>query len=144
MTDQPADACTRLANTADRLAAMGLTPRAFLVALGRDGAAIRTGPIAVLDLLLGGRNPFPGRGFRPFLDDETDGQVRHFVGVARSVTLIGARPTRWISEHLRRDVRHSPDGELTELAQRFARQVLDGDLAPDEAGDWIRRRLCIR
>lgn len=142
MNNSAPSACQRLADAADRLAVDGPEPRAYLVALARQGADIRSGPLAVFDLLVGGRNPILGRGFRPELDDDTDGQVRHFVGVARSVTLLGAGPTRWISEHVRRDPRDSPDGRLTELAQRFARQVLDGDLAPSEAGDWIRRRLC--
>lgn len=137
-----ADACSRLAALADELACSHTAPRPFLVALGRQAAGVRTGPLGVIDLAVGGRNTLAGHGFRPHLDDGTGGQVRHFVGVARTVTLLGSTVARWLSEVVRRDPRGSADGELTELAQRFARQLLDGDLATSDAGDWIRRRVC--
>lgn len=138
------DACEALADLADRLALADPRPRPFLVALAREGGGIRTGVLGVWDLARGGENTLLGFGFRRPLADGTGAQVRHFVGVARAVTLVGSHVSRWVSERLRGDPRETPDGQLTELAQRFARQLLDGDLHATEAGDWIRRRLCRR
>lgn len=134
--------CHDLAATADRLAVDAASPRAFLVELAVVAAGIRRGPLVVVDLALGGRNPMVGGGFRPELDDGSPFQVRHFVGVARSVTLLGGRLTRLLSETARLDPRDTPDGRLTDLGQLFARLVLDGDLPLGDTGAWIRHHVC--
>jgi hypothetical protein len=96
----------------------------------------------VVGLLMGGRSRVRGGGFRPELRDHSSGQTRHFAGIARAVTVLGADRTRWVSVHVRRDAPDSPDGRLTELAIDFATGVLDGSLALDRTGDWIRERIC--
>ena len=107
-------------------------------------AGIRRGRLALWGLLLGGRTRLAGGGFRPELRDHTAGQSRHFAGVAKAVTVLGADRTRWLSVHVRRDRPDSPDGRLTSLAVEFATGLLDGSLAPAAAGDWIRVRVCAR
>jgi hypothetical protein len=137
------NACHQLAATADRLGATHRDPHAFLAALGRDAAGIPVSALAAWPaLLVGGRNRLRGGGFRPELRDHTAGQARHFAGTARAVTLLGADRTRWLSVHVRRDRLDSPDGRLTELAIAFADELLDGRLAPLDAGGWIRSHVC--
>ena len=136
------DACAKLA-TAIELAATGTAdPRRLLVALGTAAAGIRPGPVAFLDLARGGRNHFPGRGTASEFDDDSDGQVRHFAGIATSVARIGPTLTRWLSIVVGRDAPSSPDGRLTDLAVEFARLLLRRELATSDAADWVRQRLC--
>jgi hypothetical protein len=137
-----ANACEELARVADAIAAEHPSPDDFLAELGLRVAGIRRGRLSTLGLLLGGRSRITGGGFRPDLRDHTATQARHFAGIARSVTLLGAGRTEWLSVHVRRDARDSPDGRLTRLAIEFAGQLLDGTLATQGAGGWIRANVC--
>jgi hypothetical protein len=136
------NACEELAQLVEKIAAQHTDAKGFLVALGQDAADIHTGPRALLDLLIAGRTELPGGGFKPELRDHSGSQSRHFAGIARSVTVLGAKRTVWISENLRRDKRDSADGRLTLLAVEFASGLLDGELEPVDAGAWIRSNLC--
>ncbi len=136
------DACESMAAVADVLAAEHPEPRDLLVALGHRVAGVPRGPLAVLGLLAGGRTRLRGVGFRTDLHDSTTGQTRHFAGVARAVTVLGPGRTEWLSVHVRRDRPESPDGRLTSLAVEFASRLLDGTLAPEDAGEWIRANVC--
>jgi hypothetical protein len=135
-------ACQRLAGLAANLAARDRSAERFLIDLGKQGAGIRTGRFALIDLAGDGRNIILGRGFKSEFDDGTRGQVRHFVGVARASMLGGPALTRWISENLRRDPADSPDGRLADEGIDFARALLAGRLEPSDASAWIRGRLC--
>jgi hypothetical protein len=135
-------ACQRLAGLAANLAVRDRTPERFLIDLGKQGAGIRPGRSALIDLARDGRNMILGRGFRSEFDDGTRGQVRHFVGVARASMFGGSVVTRWISEHLRRDPADSPDGRLADEGIGFAHALLAGRLEPSAASGWIRERLC--
>ncbi len=134
-------ACEKLAELAGLIAEQEPTPTGFLRRLGREAAGIRPGR-SIIDLARGGRNLILGRGFRPELDDGTEGQVRHFGGVAYAATLGGASPTRWISENLRDDPADSPDGRLTDEAIAFAGLVRRGELEPGESREWLAAELC--
>jgi hypothetical protein len=138
------DACAELARTADTIAAKhpDWPGQELLVELGLCVAGIRRGRLSAIGLLIGGRPRLRGGGFRPELRDRTAGQTRHFAGVARAVTVLGADRTRWLSVHVRRDAPDSPDGRLSTLAIEFASQLLDGSLATRDAGDWIRENVC--
>jgi hypothetical protein len=135
-------ACRRLAILAENIAVKDRSGEEFLVDLGRQGAGIRPGRLALIDLARDGHNTILGRGFRPEFDDGTRGQVRHFVGVARATMFGGPVLTRWISENVRRDAADSPDGKLADEGTDFAQALLAGRLAPSEAGAWIRDHLC--
>jgi hypothetical protein len=137
-------ACEEMARTADAIAAghPQWPGHEFLVELAARVAGIRRGPFAALGLLLGGRPRLKGGGFRSELRDHTAGQTRHFVGIARAVTVIGSSRTLWLSEHVRRDAPDSPDGRLTALAVEFAAALLAGSLRSPDAGEWIRQHLC--
>jgi hypothetical protein len=135
-------ACRRLATLAENIAVRDRSAEAFLVDLGEQGAGIRPGRLALIDLARDGSNIIVGRGFRPEFDDGTRGQVRHFVGVARATMFGGPVLTRWISENVRRDAADSPDGKLADEGTDFAQALLSGRLAPSEAGAWIRDHLC--
>ncbi|WP_251856098.1 hypothetical protein [Herbiconiux sp. L3-i23] len=134
-------AVERLAQVADRLARKDLTVERFLRALAWNCAGIRLGPLGYLDLASGGRNRFSGRGFRRRFDDGTDGQVRHFAGMAVAPVLLGERAARWSSIHVLGDAPGSADGQLSEAALTFSRELRTGRLAPSDAGDWIRHHL---
>jgi hypothetical protein len=138
------DACYALVAMARNIASCAPQPppRIFLCLLADRCAGIRSGPLAVIDLIRGGADRFPGGGFLPAFDDTTRGQVRHFAGTARAVTLLGARLTRWLSIHVRRDAPDSADGRLGEAALLFAASLLGGDLAVDAAANWIGSTLC--
>ena len=138
------NACARMARTADVIAAEhpAWSAHEFLVELAVRVAGIRRGPLAGLGLFLGGRPRVKGGGFRTELEDRTAGQTRHFVGIARAVTILGPRRTEWLSVHLRRDAPESPDGRLTRLAVEFASGLLDSSLATRDAGEWIRTQVC--
>lgn len=136
--------CQRLAGLAGQLAAEDPSPGEFLAALGREGAGIRQGSRGFADLLRGGHNRIPGRGFLKRYDDGTQGQVRHFVGISVATLYGRGNPARWISEHLRRDPEGTPDGQLTDRGIDFATGVLKGDLALDDASGWVLSHLCRR
>jgi hypothetical protein len=135
-------ACQRLAGLASNLATRDPTPERFLIDLGKQGAGIRPGRFALIDLAGDGRNMILGRGFKSEFDDGTRGQVRHFVGVARASMFGGSLVTRWISEHLRSDPANSPDGRLADEGIDFARALLARRLELSAASGWIRERLC--
>lgn len=139
------DACHALVALADALTREHPkpSPHRFLCLLGTRAAGIRRGPLALFDLRNGGDDPVPGHGFRREFDDATRGQVRHFVGTARAVTVFGVRMTRWLSIHVRDDAPDSADGRLGDAAIRFATLMLDGDLAVEDAPSWLRANLCI-
>ncbi len=139
-----ADACAELARVADAIAAEhpSWSGHEFIVELAARVSGVRRGPLAAVGLLFGGRARIKGGGFRSELRDHSAGQTRHFTGIARAVTVLGAGRTEWISVHVRRDARDSPDGRLTSLAIEFASQLLDGTLATQSAGGWIRANVC--
>ena len=135
-------ACQRLAGLAANLAVRDRIAERFLIDLGQQGAGIRPGRFALIDLARDGRNIILGRGFKTEFDDGTRGQVRHFVGVARASMFGGSALTRWISENLRRDPAGSPDGRLADEGIDFAQALLAGRLELSEASEWIRETLC--
>ena len=137
--------CRRLAGVAARLAHQGGTPVRFLRELGRQVAGIRPPPRGYGDLARGGRNRVSGRGFLARYDDGTEGQPRHFAGIAVATTFVGGGSvTRWLSENVRQDPAGSPDGRLTDEGVAFARAVLSGELALAEAPAWLLENLCRR
>ena len=135
------DACAALAESIDNLAARGYSDRRFLTELGR-AAGVRRGPLWLTDAASGGSDRVRGRGFHPDLDDDTDGQVRHFAGTVAVAARIGGWLTRWLTVVVLRDAPDSPDGRLSEEAIQFVRIVRSGQLAQADAADWVRRRLC--
>jgi hypothetical protein len=137
-------ACQKMSELAGQLAGEDKTPGEFIAALGLEGAGIRQGSRGFADLLRGGYNRIPGRGFLARYDDGTQGQVRHFSGIAVATAVATGNPTLWISRHLRRDKKGSADDNLTEQSVGFATQVLNGRLALDQTGAWILTHLCRR
>ncbi|MFN2612579.1 MAG: hypothetical protein ABR536_04320 [Solirubrobacterales bacterium] len=135
-------ACERLAGLAGQLAEDEHSAGAFLAALGREGAGIRQGSRGLADLLRGGHDRIPGRGFRRRFDDDTDGQVRHFAGIATATLYAQGNPTRWISQHIRGDKKGSADDRLTGEGIAFAGAVLSGELPLEHTGDWLLSHLC--
>ncbi|MBM7503672.1 hypothetical protein ACFPER_09320 [Agromyces aurantiacus] len=135
------DACTALAESIDRLAARGYANRRFLRELGR-AAGVRRGALWVVDAARGGRNRLRGRGFHPAVDDDTDGQARHFAGTVAVAARVGGPLTRWLTTVVLRDPPDSPDGRLSDEAIEFARLVRSGELAQADAAAWVRDRLC--
>lgn len=111
--------------------------------LGTDAAGIRRGALAVADLARGGSNLIPGGGVKRHYDDETDGQIRHFAGIATASARIGPRLARTLSLTVLRDPPTSADGRLTDAAVEFSRQLLSGELPLADASGWIARRLCV-
>ncbi|WP_111720409.1 hypothetical protein [Homoserinimonas sp. OAct 916] len=136
------DACSRLVTIVERLGSETSDPKRFLLQLGTDAAGIRRGPLGFVDLARGGKNRLPGGGVRALVDDDTNGQIRHFVGIATSVARIGPRLTRWLSIVVGKDAPSTPDGRLTDLAVAFAHRLLSGDLPVPEAAAWVRRNIC--
>jgi hypothetical protein len=137
-------ACQKLAELSGQLADEDDSPGAFLADLGREAAGIRQGSRGFTDLLRGGYNRIPGRGFRQRYDDGTQGQVRHFSGIAVATIYASGNPTRWISQHIRGDNKGSADDNLTEEGIAFATAVLKGRLALGQTGEWVRSHLCRR
>jgi hypothetical protein len=135
------DACARLAESIDRLAERGHSSGRFLRELGR-AAGVRRGPLWLTDAATGGRNRIRGRGFHPAVDDDTDGQARHFAGTVAVAARLGGAITRWLVVHVLRDPLDSPDGRLSDEAIEFVRMVRSGELAQADAADWVRDRLC--
>ena len=138
------NACAKMATLADEIAAAHprWSGRELLAEMALQVAGIHRGPGALLGLLTGGRSRLRGGGFRGELRDHSAEQTRHFIGVARAVTIIGPTATRWLSENLRQDPANSPDGKLTGLALEFSSVLLSGDVVTSAAGDWIRRNVC--
>jgi hypothetical protein len=135
------DACARLAESIDRLAGRGHSSGRFLRELGR-AAGVRRGPLWLTDAATGGRNRIRGRGFHPAVDDDTDGQARHFAGTVAVAARLGGAITRWLVVHVLRDPLDSPDGRLSDEAIEFVRLVRSGELPQADAADWVRDRLC--
>ncbi|WP_353828152.1 hypothetical protein [Agromyces sp. SYSU T0242] len=135
------DACAALADSIDRLAGLGYPDRRFLKELGRV-AGVRRGPLWLTDAATGGRNRIRGRGFHPAVDDDTDGQARHFAGTVAVAARVGGPVTRWLTVHVLRDGPESADGRLSEEAIEFARLVRSGGLAQADAAEWVRQRIC--
>lgn len=135
------DACARLAESIDRLAGRGHSSGRFLKELGR-AAGVRRGPLWLTDAATGGRNRIRGRGFHPAVDDDTDGQARHFAGTVAVAARLGGPITRWLVVHVLRDPLDSADGRLSDEAIEFVRLVRSGGLAQADAADWVRDRLC--
>lgn len=135
------DACTALAESIDRLAERGYSSGRFLRELGR-AAGVRRGPMWLTDAASGGRNRLRGRGFHPALDDDTDGQARHFAGTVAVAARLGGGITRWLVVHVLRDAPGSADGRLSDEAVEFVRLVRSGELEQADAAGWVRRRLC--
>jgi hypothetical protein len=135
------DACTALAESIERLAERGHSSGRFLRELGHAGG-VRRGLPWLWDAASGGRNRLRGRGFRAKVDDDTDGQARHFAGTVAVAARLGARVTRWLTVHVLRDPPESADGRLSDEAIEFVRLVRSGELAQADAAGWVRRRLC--
>jgi hypothetical protein len=135
------DACTALVESIERLAERGYSNRRFLRELGR-AAGVRRGPLWLFDAASGGRNRIRGRGFHPAVDDDTDGQVRHFAGTVAVAARVGGTITRWLTVHVLRDSPDSADGRLSDEAIEFARLVRSGEVGQADAAAWVRGRLC--
>ena len=135
------DACAALAESIDRLAARGYSSRRFLKELGR-AAGVRRGPLWLFDAASGGRDRLRGRGFHPAVDDDTDGQARHFAGTVAVAARLGGAITRWLTTHVLRDGRDTADGRLSDEAIEFVRLVRSGELTQADAAGWVRERLC--
>ncbi|MFF2050210.1 hypothetical protein ACFVU2_01295 [Leifsonia sp. NPDC058194] len=136
------NACADLVSAAARIAAQSATSRAFLIDLGAEVGGVRRGPLWFVDAGRGGRNRLRGRGFRPHVDDGTDGQARHFAGIAAVAARIGARPTRWLALHVLRDPAGSADGRLTDHALDLVRLTRSGELNRRTVAEWIRVTIC--
>ena len=141
MQNDASSAAEHLARIADRLGTRGLRPRRFLRALAWNCAGIRPGLMGYADLARGGRNRFLGRGFRDRFDDGTDGQVRHFAGVAVSPVLLGEALAHLAHRWALRDAPDSADGRLSAAAFRFSEELRSGHLAVTAAGKWIREHV---
>jgi len=135
-------ACHQFARAADKIATTGAGPRQFLLLLGKNAAGIGLGPRGYVDLLRGGSNRIRGHGIRPQYHDGTDGQIRHFAGIATTAARLGPGLTRWLSIHVRHDAAHTPDGQLTDLALDFVRALRNKSLSPGGAASWIEHHLC--
>ena len=94
------------------------------------------------DAASGGSNPLKGRGFRAALDDDTDGQARHFAGTVAVTVRIGGRLSRWLTAHVLRDAPDTADGRLSAEAVEFVRVIRSGELEQADAAGWVRRNLC--
>jgi hypothetical protein len=138
------NACNALAALADEIASTSLdaTPKSFILALGERAAGIDLGLEGYIDLMRGGENSLPGRGFRGEFDDSTDWQVRHFAGAAAATALFGADATRWLTANVLRDAPGTADGRLTEAAIEFSTLLLNGELPLEDASQWMLEKLC--
>jgi hypothetical protein len=137
--------CAELVRIAEEIIAEhpGISARDFLQELGWRVAGIEPGIEGLIELARGGENVISGGGFRPEYDDGSQGQARHFAGIASAVARLGARFTAWAGEHALRDNPNSADGRLTEAAVNFARALLGGELPVAEAGGWIESNICL-
>lgn len=98
--------------------------------------------MAVVDLARGGSNVIPGGGVKRRFDDKTDGQIRHFAGIATASARIGPRLARSLSITVLKDPPTSADGRLSDAAVEFASSLLSGELPLDRASNWIAETLC--
>lgn len=135
------DACAALADSVARLAERGYADGRFLREIGRIGG-VRRGPLWLTDAASGGSNRLRGRGFRPALDDDTDGQARHFAGTVAVATRTGGGIARWLTTVVLRDPPATADGRLSDEAIAFVHAIRSGELTQQGAADWIRRHLC--
>lgn len=135
------NACAALAESVSRLAERGYSDGRFLREIGRV-AGVRRGLFWVTDAASGGSNRLRGRGFRARVDDDTDGQARHFAGTVAVAARIGGSASRWLTTVVLRDPPDTPDGRLSDEAIAFVREIRSGELAQADAVDWIRGRLC--
>jgi hypothetical protein len=140
--DLTGSACQRLGALASLLAIENPNPERFLRRLGREAAGIHSGVRGLADLAGGGRDLIPGKGFRGRFSDGSNGQARHFAGIAVAASYGGEQATRLVSIFVRRDELNSADGALTEEALAFTRQIETGELPVAEAGGWIIERVC--
>src|SRR5688572_16956395 len=103
--------CKELADVSDRIVAADpeISPADYLRALGSLVAGIDPGIEGIVDLARGGSNQVSGRGFAPEFDDDSDGQARHFAGVAASVEVFGGRAAEFLA-HTFVDDPDTPDG----------------------------------
>jgi hypothetical protein len=137
-------ACERLGALASLLAIETPEPNGFLRRLGREAAGIHSGARGLADLARGGEDRIPGKGFRGRFSDGSNGQARHFAGIAVAASYGGEQATRLISIFVRDDALNSADGALTEEALAFTRQIRSGELPVAESGAWILDRVCKR
>ncbi|MGZ5361673.1 MAG: hypothetical protein ACXWZW_08680 [Solirubrobacterales bacterium] len=138
-------ACRRVAGVAARIAAREPAPVQFLRDLGRQVAGIRPPPRGIGDLARGGSNRIAGKGFLARFDDGSQGQARHFAGIAVATTYFdGASRIRWISENVRNDPGSSADGLLTDEGIAFGTEVLKRDLSLERTPEWLLEHLCRR
>ncbi len=137
------DACAALADAVARLADRGHPNGRFLREIGRIGG-VRRGPLWLTDAASGGSNRLRGRGFRAALDDDTDGQARHFAGTVAVAARTGGRFARWLTTVVLRDPPDTADGRLSDEAIAFVAAVRSGELAQADAPSWIRHHLCGR
>jgi hypothetical protein len=137
-------ACRQVAGIAAKLAESDPPSLVFLREFGQRVAGIRPPPRAYGDLVRGGRNRIPGKGFLARFDDGTIGQARHFAGIAAATTFGGGISTRWISIFVRDDPEDSPDGRLTDEGILFATEILTGGLELAETPRWLLDHLCRR
>ena len=135
-------ACERLGALASLLAIETPNPNQLLRRLGREAAGIRSGVRGFADLARGGDDLIPGKGFRGRYSDGSNGQARHFAGIAVAASYGSGQATRLVSIFVRRDELNSADGALTEAAIAFTRQLQSGALPAGEAGGWILERIC--
>jgi len=135
-------ACERLGALASLLAIETPNPNAFLRRLGREAAGIRSGARGLADLARGGEDLIPGKGFRGRFSDGSNGQARHFAGIAVAASYGGEQATRLVSIFVRQDELNSADGALTEEALMFTGQIQTGELPVADSGGWILDRIC--
>lgn len=142
LPDPPLSAAQGLAALCDAIVAAdpGASARVLLERLGEQAAGIRPGRAGWADLARAGTNVLPGGGFAAAYDDGSPWQVRHFAGSVAACLRMGPRLTTGVSV-LRGDLPRSADHHLTRAATTFTTALLDGDLAPAGAGDWVREHL---
>jgi hypothetical protein len=138
------DGCQALASTADEIVEEqpDIEPRSFIRELARRVAGIDPRLSGVIDLAKGGENIVAGEGFRELFDDDTQGQARHFAGIAASIERFGATATLMAGDILLGDPPESADGKLSRATAVFVSKLIDGELVTSDAGQWIRDHIC--
>ena len=137
------NACHELAAVCGRIvsAESEISAHDFLRVLGSTVAGIDPGLEGIVDLARGGSNEIWGTGFAAEFDDGTNGQARHFAGVAAAVVIFGGRLTDMITNRFLDDP-DTADGRLSAMAVEFAGLVLNGDLPLASTPDWIVDNIC--
>lgn len=137
------NACQELAAVCGRIVAAepDIAASDFLRALGSTVAGIDPGIEGIVDLARGGSNEIWGKGFAGEFDDGTNGQARHFAGVAAAVVIFGTRLTDMIASTFVDDP-DTPDGRLSAMAVEFADLVLSGELPLAATPAWIEENIC--